>query len=213
MPSDNSLIPISDEQAKAAQEMAKLGQDSLHLIRNLGGAIKELLGEVTKDLIGVAIGDRLRLWRLKNAAKAAVMADEILNHRGTADRETTGVPVVRALLDAAGDEDRPDLQMLWAKLLAATMDPTRSGRVRAIFVTTVKAMDPIDALVFQALRDLGNVSPSQGDFLAGRFKWRPDEVETSFGRLQELGLGANLAGSGNFILSPRGRELLRALAD
>jgi hypothetical protein len=46
MVSDNSLIPISDEQAK-------LGQEALKVLRGLGSFLEKVLGSVPEDLSGV----------------------------------------------------------------------------------------------------------------------------------------------------------------
>jgi hypothetical protein len=209
----NDLLPFSDDQARAVQEVAKTGREALERLGGLGGYLKEIFGYIPKDLMGWAVGDRLQMRRLQNAAKIAGLAQQILDRRQVKDRETTGLLLGRALLDAAGNEDRAALQEIWSKLLAAAMDPNRSSRVRTLFVRIVKDMDPIDALIFQSLQDRWNGQPNQRDFLAGRFKWRPDEIETSFGRLQELGLGVCHAIGNSCSITPRGRELLRALSE
>jgi hypothetical protein len=51
-----SLIPISDEQAKAAQEIAMATNEALKALQGFGGFLKETLGTVPQDLVGVHKG-------------------------------------------------------------------------------------------------------------------------------------------------------------
>jgi hypothetical protein len=50
--SDDSLIPISDEQAK-------LGQDLVKAVRDASSYFTDILGDLPKDLIGLLVGDRV----------------------------------------------------------------------------------------------------------------------------------------------------------
>src|SRR5437660_1458996 len=63
------------------------------------------------------------------------------------------------LLRAAYDESRPELQQIWAKLIAAAIDPNRSGQFRLSFIATLKQFDPLDAQVLKA-RQPGTLSPN-----------------------------------------------------
>ena len=51
---DDSLIPISDEQAKLGQELVKA-------VRDASGYFTDILGDIPKDLLGLLIGDRLKV--------------------------------------------------------------------------------------------------------------------------------------------------------
>jgi hypothetical protein len=61
--------------------------------------------------------------------------------RGVADTERVSLVIALPLLEAAAEESREELQDLWARLLAAAMDPGRSGQVRRVFIEIVKQMD------------------------------------------------------------------------
>jgi hypothetical protein len=54
--SDNSLIPISDEQAKAIQE-------ALKVLQGLGSFLDKVLGDVPQNLVNYLGGDWLRVRR------------------------------------------------------------------------------------------------------------------------------------------------------
>ncbi len=55
----DELIPISDEQAKLLQE-------ALKTLRSVGGYLREVLGTVPEDLVGLLGGDWLKVRRAEN---------------------------------------------------------------------------------------------------------------------------------------------------
>src|SRR5882724_12910475 len=60
--SNDSIIPISDEQAKLARELVAVGRDT-------GGYLADILGDLPKDLVGLLVGDRVKLLRAERLAK------------------------------------------------------------------------------------------------------------------------------------------------
>ena len=58
---DDSLIPISDEQAKLGQELVKA-------VRDASGYFTDILGDIPKDLLGFLIGDRVKAKRIERIA-------------------------------------------------------------------------------------------------------------------------------------------------
>ncbi|MEJ0010612.1 MAG: Abi-alpha family protein [Alphaproteobacteria bacterium] len=118
------------------------------------------------------------------------------------------------LMRAAYDESRPELQEIWARLIAAAMDPQRAPRVRISFIETVKRMDPLDALVLQKLaQQQGNLSPNARDFLAAQLEETQEEIMLSAGNLVDckcIGWKHNAVNSPDFYISDYGRALIRA---
>jgi Abortive infection alpha len=135
MSGDNTLIPISDEQAKALQEAIKT-------IRGLGGFIEKALGSVPEDLIGLLGGDWLWVRRAENMVRMMQRAKDRLEARGVEDPQPANLTVALPILRGAADESREELRDLWARLLANAMDPSRANRVRAAFVEVVKKLEP-----------------------------------------------------------------------
>jgi hypothetical protein len=60
--------------------------------------------------------------------------------------------VVLPLLKAAADEQRPELQELWAGLLASALQQDGGRRVRRAFFDTLAQMEPVDALLFEGIQ-------------------------------------------------------------
>jgi hypothetical protein len=178
---DNSLLPISDEQAK-------LGQELIKAVRDASGYFTDILGDIPKDLLGLLVGDRVKAKRLERIAMLWRQTRERLSDRGIGDPEPPSLKYAIPILQAAADEENEKLQDLWSRLLAAGMDPTRRDAMRQSFIQAVKQMDPMDALVLEAIRDNGNATWNTNgrDVIARKLKCSTDEVLVSFGHLYEL---------------------------
>jgi hypothetical protein len=205
----DELIPISDEQAK-------LGTKALEVLQDFGGFLRDVLGTVPEDLVGIFGGDWLRVQRAKNLAGMLAKARARFKAKGV----TTSEPVVSLsfalpLFRAAADESRAELQDLYAKLLAAAADPSRSGAVRRSFIEIVRQMEPIDALVLRKLYDHSDWRPNARDAIAEMLKVPQDQIEVSFGNLMQLDCIMHRGGvnPANPVLAATGRELMRALRD
>ena len=207
---NGDLIPITDEQAKAAQELAKLGGKAADVLLSAGGFLREILGDVPKNLVGILGGDWLANRRADNLAQAVEKAREKLRERGIDRPEAARLPLVMPLLQAAAEESDPILQEIWAALLAAAMDTRRRDRVRGGFTEVVKQMDPLDVLAF---RDLSIHRLSGSHDIAERLKrlgMRPDQGVIVTDKLLQLGVARSPI-AGVIEVSPLGRELLLAL--
>jgi Abortive infection alpha len=201
------LIPFGDEQAKAAQE-------ALKTLRGLGGYLKEILGTVPEDLVGMLGGDWLRAKRAENIARIIEKSKERLRERNAEPKEPASLSVTLPLLTAAADESRDELQDVWARLLAAAAEPTRARFFRAAFIQAVKQLDPLDATVLQLIeRDgAGSFNPNTRNALALNMKVRPDQIDISAENLAHANLLTPIGHSAKSI-TPFGREFLRAISD
>jgi hypothetical protein len=199
------LILISDEQAK-------LGTKALELLQDFGGFLREILGTVPEDVVGLLGGDWLKFRRAKNLADMLATAREKIEKSGV--KETQEVPLTLALpmLRAAADESRAELQDLWARLLATAMDPARANTVRQSFINAVKEFDPLDARLFKRLNTMGSAQVANWhQILGAELHATPDEIEISADNLERIGCITKHPGRQPPITS-FGRELMRALS-
>jgi Abortive infection alpha len=204
MSDPGSLIPITDEQAKAVQE-------ALKTLQGIGGFLKQTFGTVPEDLVGLLGGDWLKARRLENFAHIAQKAQEQLKARHVDAPEPPRLSILLPLIVAAADEEDDELQDIWARLLAAAADPARAGLVRLAFVGIVKNMDPSDTLVFREL-SMPAVQPANiVAHITSKFGMTPDDVIVSCLNLEELGCVAGAPG--NPRITPMGRLLIRAVSD
>jgi hypothetical protein len=203
-------------------------QEVTRLAKEVGDTrVGQAIAGVLVDCVGLLVGDWMSHVRVRHLADLSQRTHEILEARGVEPLPAEGMsPVLlRPIMEAAADEGRPELRELWAKLMAAAMDPRRVSAVRQSFLDAVKRMDPADAKVFdhfstaelprRGLR-CSNVAPDLG--------MTDDEVRSSFDNLRNL----DLAEFGNeyqvltnpsapapesILLTAKGRELLRAIMD
>jgi Abortive infection alpha len=179
---DDSLIPISDEQAKLGQELVKA-------VRDGSGYFTDILGDLPRDLVGLLIGDGVKAKRIERIAVLWQKTRERLRDRGISDDpEPPSLKYAIPILQAAADEENEELQDLWSRLLAAAMDPNRRDAMRQSFITTVKQMDPIDALVLKAVHVNGSQAwqANGRDVIASKLNCAREEVLVSFEHLAEL---------------------------
>lgn len=144
------------EGAGAAEEIAKTAGKAIDAGRELGGWFEGKTGAALEHSIGWAFTDhirrsraiqehrhreRLQVLALETQKRLMVLGAEIL--RGVP--ETTAVP----LIEAAALEADPDLQILWANLLASALSGDENDDLRN-FVGILRELRTVDAL---ALRD------------------------------------------------------------
>lgn len=199
------LIPISDEQAKLATK-------ALDVLQGFGGFLRQVLGTVPEDLVGVLGGDWLKVRRAENLANMLKKAEERLEARDVVETKPANLTLALPLFEAASNEGREELQDLWACLLAAAVDPKRANDVRAQYVEVVKRMEPLDALVLQKMRERVDYDGAIREHFARAFEVNEDQVQVSFDHLSELGC-VSQAVAGRPTTTALGKELLRVLSD
>jgi Abortive infection alpha len=215
--SEDSAEPFGKETAQATGELAKFGVRALDSLDGLFGYGAQVVGTLPRDVVGVLGADWLKEVRLRNRDKLRRRTIQILKERGLKEPFDDVSPSIAVpLIEAAADESREELAQLWAKLLAAAVDPARKGRMRQSFISTLKQMDPLDAKILEALY-LRYPSPfgqseTGRDSIAQKLRVSQDETLVSFGNLEKM----NCIGFGdtpkiNPIISPFGKLLMEAL--
>jgi hypothetical protein len=170
---------ISKEEAKAVQTLSTFGATVVTEASNLARYAGRILGTVPEDAVSLVIGDPLHFVRTAIAGWYDQRLDRLMRDRNV-EPQPVSPSIAIPLIRAAYDEGRPELQELWAQLIASAMDPTSASRVRRSFIDTLQKLDPLDARVLQMRRDIpGNLQPNSRDFLANRLDVSSGEVEIS----------------------------------
>lgn len=125
-------------------EQAKLGQKALEVLQDFGGFLREMLGTVPEDLVGVLGGDWLKVRRAVNMASMLEKAREKFERRKVEQKEEVSLTIAAPLLRAATDERREEIRELWARLFANAMGPSRSSTKRRSFIDIVQQMEPLE---------------------------------------------------------------------
>jgi hypothetical protein len=215
----NELIRLIDpDSAHAIEETAKTAGKAIDAAVQSGKYVGEVLGDLPHDLVGL-IGDWVKHKRARRWAELSADTDRILRDRGVENREDVSPSVAIPLIAGAINEDRDVLKQLWAKLLAAAMDPNRANLVTPTLIELLKQMDPLDTLILQQLVVSRDAIPSVpgndlAEGLAKKFEVTRDDAFWSLEHLHELGC---LAQSPNTLprpgVSAKGRILIRAVGD
>jgi hypothetical protein len=161
LPSASGGTLISGEEAKAVQKLSDFGMTVVTEAGQLAQYAGRILGTVPEDAIGLVLGDPLHFVRTAIAGQYDKMLSRILRDRNVSPQPVSpsvAIPLIRA----AYDESRPELQELWACLIAAAMDPARATSVRKSFIEALQQFDPLDALVLKELYSLGTNKPDLG---------------------------------------------------
>src|SRR6185312_1266686 len=108
---------------------------------------ESLLGETMKAAGGM-IADQIYGWQLTNRVKVAARAKDLCDEKGIPPR-TIATGFLLPFFEAAGNVDDPELQELWASLLASAVAGDASQH--PLFVQTLRAMNGDDARVFRTL--------------------------------------------------------------
>jgi hypothetical protein len=139
------------EVAKAAGEFAKAGGKVVDASAGFGNWLSETIGTIPEDLLGIAGGDWLHEQRKRNLLSLQAKTAEIRKRINAGPPQEPSVSVVLPLLKAASDEARPELQELWAGLLASSFQSDGGQKVRRAFFETLSKMEPPDARLFDAI--------------------------------------------------------------
>lgn len=219
----NDLIPISDEQAQAIQELAKLGNVSVEAIRELCHWGGKVMGTIPEDFLAFLIGDRLRFRRIKNLIR---YREEL---GGQTAKEPTPISpsIAEPLFEAAADETDETLRGLWARLIANALNPGKSHLVRRSQIDLLKQFDPLDAVVLQHYaRNSSDIADDRAQgtpnvmlisYIASAIGSNSNEVEVSLLRLTKLECLEQRTQSGDlskrqWSLAAPGRLLLNAVS-
>ena len=210
----NEIIrPIDEETAKAVQEVSRFGSKVADASIGAGGYLANVFGSLPANLVGL-IGDQVEYWRRRRWIALNADIEQRLAARGAVATEpspTLAIP----LFEAAVDETRDELKELWTRLLTNAFDPATTGKVRGSFIATLKAFDPMDAVVFDALasQPANRISPNARDFVISKTNISLSEVVLSLENLAQLGCVSVLGRQPwDPILTTKGELLYRALA-
>lgn len=145
---------MSDEEAKAVQEIAKAAGKGADLLNSAGAGLKIIFGE-TLEHFGGAVADWAKYYRLKNLLAVADKAQALLLKRNI-NRDFVPLPLQFALpiLDAVSLEVEDDVQHLWAGLIANAADPTQAFRIKKVYLEILRGLQGLDVKV---IRSLANV--------------------------------------------------------
>ena len=141
---------MSDAQATAVAEVAKTTGEAIKAAGGVGGYLARVVGSIPDNLLGLVVGDWLEHKRRRHIAELEANTARCLEGIAAERLSEPSPSVLIPLLQACVDEGRPELQALWAALLANAM-VDGGKRVRRDYFETVRQMEPSDALLLEII--------------------------------------------------------------
>jgi Abortive infection alpha len=138
---------MTNEEAKAAQEIAKVTGESIKVGQDVLGFFKLFIGDSPKE-VGEIVTAWTRFYKFKNFLAIYDKVQAIVTKRNK-EGKLNPLParIVIPLLEAATQESDNGLQEKWAKLLVNAADPGTSFEIRKVFVSILSELEPLDASV------------------------------------------------------------------
>ena len=124
---------MSDEEAKAVQEVAKTTGQSVQLIEKIGSFVARVMGEPIEASVGM-LSDTLKFKRWERQLRLIKRCQQIMEERGIGKTVRQVPPkLLLPIFHHASIEDNDELHDLWARLLVTATDPSansvRSGYI------------------------------------------------------------------------------------
>lgn len=149
MPSDEKRMrPIALN--VPGEEIDKAAAD---VLRSAIGRTADGLVDFSTNIFSGLIGDRVREWRVRNLVSGAKRTADFLREKGIDPSNADALPMgdLYRLFSAVSEEDDPDLQDLWARLIACKMDPSGEDIAARPYADLIKRLTPYDAITLSAI--------------------------------------------------------------
>jgi hypothetical protein len=147
---------MTEEQAKAVQEVAKTSGQLVDTAQRAGSFISKIVGGASSQ-IGGMLEDNAKLYRYKNLLKIADEVEAIHTQRRV---EGKTIPISLRLaipmLDSAALEDDETLQKVWARLIANSTDPDFKEALHPGYIEIIRQMSPDEAIILGSFLKMKN---------------------------------------------------------
>jgi hypothetical protein len=172
--------------------------------------------DIASDALGVAGGAWLHEQHIRVRRRLKARTAELFNERKVDAPIEPSPSIIIPLLSHAQEETRDELLDLWARLLAAAMDPKRSFDYRRDYVDIVRRLEPKDTSILALLTDYNSQAIRTRPELSTQLDLRLEQIEIASRNLLALGLVTVPAGtftveSGLLYRTALGSELIRLL--
>lgn len=137
-----------EESAKAITETAKLGTTVVEATEKMGGFLSHILNEPITEAVGI-FGDKLKFMRWKRKLRIVDEVNRILDERGVESTRPIPPKLAIPILEQASLEENDELQDIWCRLIANSLDPNFLLEIRYAFIDIIKNLTPLDAKVLK----------------------------------------------------------------
>lgn len=222
---------MDEESAKAVQEVAKTTGKVVDVVHDAGEFLAPHVDGVLAQVVGM-LTDRLKYARgVRLVRLGQRFQQELLTHGGVAAVRKLPLNFAIDALEQGAMEEDDDLQDVWARLLANAVDATSEVQPRRAYISIIKDLSPIDALILEQIYSVDQERhqkaivtyelPSRAhpaiDIDRKELPKPSEEVQVALANLERLGLisyGASWGGGEVFDLvnhSTAGKAFMRAI--
>jgi hypothetical protein len=134
------------EIAKATAEVSKFGTKALETTEKMLGFFARVFKEPIESVSGI-IGDKLKFIRWQRQIRIVDKVNEILENRKLTQTNAVSPKFALPMLQNASFEENDELQDIWIRLIANSMDPNFNIELRFAFIEIIKSLNPLDAKI------------------------------------------------------------------
>ncbi|MGZ5012252.1 MAG: Abi-alpha family protein [Methylobacter sp.] len=142
---------MTEEEAKAAQEIAKAASQGINALEKTGGYLSKYIDGPLEQAIGI-VEDRLKYYRWERKSRLFDRANEFLKNRGMTS-PTAPVPLKIALpiLEAGSIEDDDDIQDIYAQILANAADIKFELKIKRTYIDVLQNLSGIEINILKRI--------------------------------------------------------------
>lgn len=148
---------LSDEEAKALQELSKAASANPDIVRRAMSFLSDVIGQPSRQISGL-VGDVVGILRLEILMKYQERVERISRERRIDIRGRLPLALAYPLLEAASLEEDDDISEMYANLLVSYAEGNREeasgGGARFLpkeFIQSLKSMTPFEAEVLKSI--------------------------------------------------------------
>lgn len=140
-----------DEEAKAAQEIAKTSGKAIDATREAGDFIAKYIDGPLSAASGI-LEDKLKIARWERQVRFMVRAREFLGEVGLPEpTRKIALKIAVPLLEAASLEEDDELQDVWAKLFVNAANADSGVEIRRAFLSILEDMGSLEVRILEAI--------------------------------------------------------------
>lgn len=142
---------MTEEEAKAAQEIAKAASQGINALEKTGGYLSKYIDGTLEQAVGI-VEDRLKYYRWERKIRLFDRANEFLKNRGITS-PTAPVPLKIALpiLEAGSMEDDDDIQDIYAQILANAADIKFELKIKRTYIDVLQNLSGIEINILKGI--------------------------------------------------------------
>lgn len=141
-----------EESAKAVTETVKLGTTVVEATEKMGSFLSRVLNEPITEAVGI-FEDKLKFMRWKRKLRIIDEVNRLLDERSLESTRPIPPKLAIPILEQASLEENDELQDIWCRLIANSLDPNFEVEIRYAFIDIIKNLTTLDAKILKYVYD------------------------------------------------------------